>query len=669
MTQVHMRDIGLGRGARSYLVAILGALTVFLLERAVSDEYVRCALADFSWTAASIAAIVGTARAVRRAPEADRLSWACFLAGSVAWLLGQGARDMIEVGTIPVPHLWMDFAFLAAAPLWTIGLVFFLRTHGQRLALLALLLDTGAVVLTLISSVTLYLSSILPHDVAHDPGTSAVAVLYPLVYVAATGAALSVVWGIRADAQRSAPLALFVGLGLNAVAFTLYLPAYIQDGFAAGTIIDPLWVVGMSAIGIAGVSAADGRRTAAPAPLSWGVEFSRMVLPGVVAAASAFLLVYTDFVDIGAAADLIDAAVALTVLVLATRAGLALYANWVFGERERRRAEQLSVLYDVGLATARELSLDDLASLIAREATGLTGTDGAMVAIGAGGNGLVVRAQHNASALGLRLATGETLRGIALDAVRSKDLVVAADYRSHPDSNPLLHTTIASAIAAPLVAHGDVVGTRTAYARHRRACTPETCRLVRLYAAQAAVAIANAELLAETRRLARDDDLTGVLNRRSLLERLEAEIATAARHGDILAVVLSDVDGLKGVNDSAGHLVGNDVLRAAARAMRETARVDDVVARVGGDEFVLLLPRTGELPAQAVVGRIAARLRDEHYTWAGRTHPLPRASFGIAWFPEDGRDADSLLGVADVRMYEDKARARRTRETAAAEAD
>src|SRR5207245_1931233 len=83
---------------------------------------------------------------------------------------------------------------------------------------------------------------------------------------------------------------------------------------------------------------------------------------------------------------------------------------------------------------------------------------------------------------------------------------------------------------------------------------------------------------------ARDDDLTGVLNRRSLMERLGAEVAEAARHGDIFGVVLCDVDGLKAVNDSAGHLIGNDVLKAVAQAMRESARAEDVIARFGGDE-------------------------------------------------------------------------------------
>ena len=658
------------RPTRSYLAAIVGALGVFTAERIVEDGAIRYAIADLAWTAAALAAVLGTYRATRRARGDAGLSWLFIFAGSLSWLSGQLARDLVEVGNVGVSRSFIDAGFLTAAPLWTLGLVLMLRIRGQRLALYALVLDIAAVVLTLVAGVTAFLASTLARDIGRDPAATAVAVLFPVLYLAATAAALSLVWGMPASRPRASATSLLVGLALNAVAFTLFLPANVRGTFAPGTPLDMIWIVGMAAIAISGGQwSAERERTTVAASSPSAVALSRMALPGLVAAAVAGLIVFGDYNATRDARTFTDGLIALSVLMLASRAGIALYANWRLGESERRRAEQLAALYDVGLATAGELSLRDLADLIARQATALTRTDGAMVALAERQDGFVVRSVHNAPALGLRSSVGESLRGIALEALRTRDLVIAADYRAHPDSNPLLHDLIASALAAPLIAHGDVVGTLTAYAREPRTFGEETQRLLRLYAAQAAIAIANADLLAETRRLARDDDLTGVLNRRSLLERLEAEISSASRHGDIFAVVLCDVDGLKAVNDSAGHLVGNDVLRTAARCMRETTRAEDVVARFGGDEFVLLLPRTPALPAQALVGRIAARLRDEHYMWAGRSNPLPRASFGIAWFPEDGRDADALLNTADARMYADKAHARAMRETVTAGAD
>src|SRR5947207_15028240 len=431
-----------------YAAAVIGAVVVYGIEQLLTDDFARCAVADFAWTAAAIGAIFGTARAVRASRGDDRMVWLLFLAGSVSWLAGQIVRDATEVGQLPMPSpLVADLGFMTAAPLWTIALALLLRRHGQRLTLYALVLDVGAVVLTLGAAVTLYLATTLATDVGRDPQATAVAVLYPLLYVAATAAALSAVWGLPQREPRGAVTSLFLGLGLNALAFVLYLPANIEGTFKAGTPVDALWLVGIGAIGIGAAQWVEDREDGRNSRLSGAVvHLSRMVLPGVVAAACSFLLVYTDIRTVpGRFADQTHGAVPLTVLVLATRAGLALYTNWQLGERERRRAEELAVLYDVGLATAGELSLDERARLIAPEATALTGTDGAMVALAEKGQGFVVRAVHNAPALGLRSSVGEDLRGIALESLRTRDVVAAGDYRGHPDSNPALHAVIAYA--------------------------------------------------------------------------------------------------------------------------------------------------------------------------------------------------------------------------------
>src|SRR4029077_451960 len=242
------------RGAMPrYAAAVIGAAVIYLIEQVLTDDFARCAVADFAWTAAAVGAIFGTAPAVRGARGHDRTVWLLFSAGSVSWLVGQLLRDAVEIGGLQLPSpLVTDLGFMTAAPVWTIAWVMLLRRHGQKLTLYALVLDVGAVVLTLVAAVTLFLATTLAIDVARDPQASAVAVLYPLLYVAATAAALSAVWGIPQPEPRGAVTSLFFGLGLNALAFVLYLPANIEGTFKAGTPVDALWLIGIGAIGIAG---------------------------------------------------------------------------------------------------------------------------------------------------------------------------------------------------------------------------------------------------------------------------------------------------------------------------------------------------------------------------------------------------------------------------------
>src|SRR5688500_568330 len=215
---------------------------------------------------------------------------------------------------------------------------------------------------------------------------------------------------------------------------------------------------------------------------------------------------------------------------------------------------------DGGLDTANELSVDELVRLIVDRATDLTRCDGSALALDEPGQGFVWRALRKAS-IDLRDSVGEPLGGIGRAAVATREVVVATDYRLHPQSTAALHDVIASAMSAPLIVRGQLIGVLNVYSRLPRAFSGPTQRLFRLYAAQAAVVIANARLLEESQRLASHDSLTGVLNRWSLVERLELEGAEARRHGDAFCVLMCDLDGLKQGNNSASHLVGDDVLR------------------------------------------------------------------------------------------------------------
>ncbi len=648
------------RSQQALLLGIGGAFLVFIAEQLAPPGEARHVVADLGWTGFALGACAGTARGALGPLRRDRRAWLFIFLGVIAWTLGQLLRDVYDIaGLIPPVPAPSDYAYLTAAAFWVVGCATFLVRHDQRLAVYALGLDVSGVVLTMLAGVALYVSDLFAPEMIRVPGTVAVGLAYPVLYVAATGAALSMFWGLPPQHTRRAHLSLLVGISFNTFGFVFWLPDFVHGTFQPGGVIDLCWMIGMLGIGIAGGQwAEDSVGHALPRIPGSAVQFSRMLLPGFVAACAAAVLIASQLDSKTTTDPIVAAAVALTIVVLAIRAGLALYSNWRLGLRERRRAAQFAALYDVGLATAGEISLDDLATLAVDNATRLTQTDGAMISLRDEDGSYRIRAINKSKMPELRDVTGDPLVGIALECVRTREAAIVTDYHTHADANPKLHEIIKSALALPLIAHGELVGTMTLYSGRPRHWGLETLQLFRLYAAQAAIAIANARLLSESRRLASDDPLTGLTNRRVLVERLEAETAEARRHGDAFCVILCDVDGLKGVNDTAGHLVGDSVLRSVAGTLRATARTEDVVARFGGDEFVLLLPRTSLESARALVVRLQRELPEQTYTWGGRPRTLPRVSFGIAVFPEDGMLADQLVAKADERMYEDKARAR-----------
>ena len=640
-------------------VGVLGAVATWMAEVIAGPGQTRHVLADIGWTAMALSAAFATGRAVLAPIGRDRRGWAFIFLGAVAWAAGQLVWDLYDiVGLRSAQPTPADIGRLGAALFWLVGCATLLARHQQRLAVYALVLDVSAAVLTIVAGIALYVSDLFSTELVQQPLATLSALAFPTLYVAATGAALSMFWGLPAHETRRAHLALLLGIALSTVGFVYWVPQYLHDSFAPGTSLDLFWMLGMLGVALAGrFTAEEARRPSAALVPAAAVQFSRMLLPGVVAVAAAAILIASQLDRSTTTDPIVAAAIAITIVVLAVRAGLALYSNWRLGRRERRRAAQFAALYDVGLATAGEISLDELARLAVGNVTQLTQTDGAMIALADPDGALVIRAINRSKMPELRDDPGGPLVGVALESVRTREATVATDYAAHPDSNPRLHGTIASALALPLIAHGEIVGTMTLYSGRRRHWGTETQRVFRLYAAQVAIAIANARLLRESRRLASDDPLTGLNNRRVLVERLEAETAEARRHGDAFCVILCDVDGLKAVNDTAGHLVGDSVLRSVAETLRATARAEDVVARFGGDEFVLLLPRTALDAARALVTRLSDELPEQTYMWGGLPHALPRVSFGIAAFPEDGLLADALIAKADERMYADKSRA------------
>jgi len=211
------------------------------------------------------------------------------------------------------------------------------------------------------------------------------------------------------------------------------------------------------------------------------------------------------------------------------------------------------------------------------------------------------------------------------------------------------YSTLMSALAVPLEGLQGVVGVVALYHAEKDFFTSDHLRILLAVSSRMALAIENAMKYEQAESSAVTDYLTGLPNARSLFLQLDRELARCKRDNNTLTVMVADLDSFKQINDRFGHLEGNRVLRLFAHSLKETSREYDYVARMGGDEFVLIAP--GLTPEAAA--RKAEQMR--HLAkQAGKEvckEDILSLSVGKAVYPEDGMDAERILSEADKRMY------------------
>jgi diguanylate cyclase (GGDEF)-like protein len=150
------------------------------------------------------------------------------------------------------------------------------------------------------------------------------------------------------------------------------------------------------------------------------------------------------------------------------------------------------------------------------------------------------------------------------------------------------------------------------------------------------------------------DLLTDLVNHRHFVNLLSKELRRALREGNPVSLVVADVDGFKEVNDHHGHVVGDQVLVSVAKCFKEAIRPYDIAARIGGDEFAIILPGVHKEQATAVADRLRRVVAE-----ATREGPAPvTVSLGVASYPADAETHGLLVKRADEAMYEAKRRAR-----------
>lgn len=242
------------------------------------------------------------------------------------------------------------------------------------------------------------------------------------------------------------------------------------------------------------------------------------------------------------------------------------------------------------------------------------------------------------------------------DLVACSGLVIFERDEAEDELTPVLSrgSTADEALRVPLVAHGRVTG---ALGIHREGegdqFTDRELEFIARFADAAALVLDNARARARLAQLAQTDDLTGALNRRGFFESAERELARATRDETETALLVVDVDDLKGVNDRHGHSLGDALLAQVAQTITGRTRRGDIVGRLGGDEFAVVLPSAGLDAAENLAQELETLLRQAVVeTLAGVV--VASASVGVAATEGRRTGVVRLLAQADIDMYRRK---------------
>ncbi len=338
----------------------------------------------------------------------------------------------------------------------------------------------------------------------------------------------------------------------------------------------------------------------------------------------------------------------------------------VFAELERARSEQAKLyraagalgaavteaqVIEAGVSSAREVAAFDFAAVTLFHRR--TNQHEICAVSGEGADALVGRSfRHNAGLVSMVVATRHALpyRG-EYDA--SRQIVFARGL------NP---PQVPSLLILPLVVHERVLGTLVLGSEQKRAFDDSVRPALEVLASHVAVSLTNARMVGRLEELATTDGLTGLLNKRTLIEEADRKLKSAERFGKPVSLLVTDIDHFKKVNDTYGHDVGDVVIKGLGEVLKRVKRDTDIVGRFGGEEFVIVCEQTDEVGAR----NLAERIRKELEVTAFQTELGPLSvtcSVGVATFPAAGRTWEQLFKATDEALYVSK-RGGRNRVTA-----
>ncbi len=371
---------------------------------------------------------------------------------------------------------------------------------------------------------------------------------------------------------------------------------------------------------------------------------SRAAVPILLDGAPVAVLVAEGTADHPVTAELYELLVALAQhLVVAMR-------NAVLFDEVRRARDELQVLYEAARAVSGTLDLPTLLDTLVSVTCRVFGYDlGALLLVDRETGELVVEAAYGyrTSVRGLRLPPGTGVTGWV---ARTGTPLIVDDVQQDPRYYPGDGRT-RSELAVPLIAEGTVLGVLNVESGRVAAFGQRDLQLLTTVASYAVLAVQNARLFEQVRRLAITDGLTELYNHRYLYEALERMIERARRDEQPLSVVMLEIDNFKRFNDVYGHRRGDEVLRTVAMVLRRGSRPSDVVARYGGDEFMVVLPGTPKAAAVDTAERLRRSVELHPFALGDEDVASVTLSVGVASFPVDGQTVDALVEAVDRAQY------------------
>jgi diguanylate cyclase (GGDEF)-like protein len=331
--------------------------------------------------------------------------------------------------------------------------------------------------------------------------------------------------------------------------------------------------------------------------------------------------------------------------VLANQAAIAIENARLLRE-EQARARQLALLNNISRHAIAMLRPDEMLARIAEQlALGLTFDHMGIGLLDQSSKEVVIRAEAGPrkGSVGRCMKLGGSLVG----HVAATGQVTVIKEASRDSGMRLVLEDSASSIALPLLFAEQIQGVLYVEAKEIREFSVEEIQILHTLADLISGALHHAMTLEKAREQAVTDGLTGVKTHRYLLETLTAEWKRATRADRPFCLLLADLDRFKFVNDFFGHLEGDLVLKRVGRILEQNCRSSDVIARYGGDEFVILMPEIEIEQSRQLAEKLRACIFSDSFLRAKNV----TASIGLAAFPADGSTPQELLQIADASMY------------------